>query len=653
MMTMEKILYLAVSLLICCMPLHAENMQKSNITLSSPDNNLKFCFSQKEDNGIFTMYYEILYKNESIIQPSIMGLEMDNRVWESALAYTPKVDKVNSWNDNLIYKDAKFDQHNSTWTPLYGERSQIKDHYNSVVISLEKPDRSNYKMNIEVRAYNEGIAFRYTFPMHPDAVYNKITADLTDYTLPENAKTWNAKWAQGDYKQMTLSEWEDNIPYERPLTIQLPSGKWACLTDAEVSNWTFLNFVKSKHKANTISTTMYESMDMLTPYSTPWKVIMAADSPGRLLENNDIILNLNEPNKIANTDWIKPGKIMRETTLTTENAIACIDFCEKHNMQYILFDWKWYGPAFDYSSDASKVVAPIDMKKVVEYGKEKGVGVWLYVNHHALEKQAEKIFPIYKEWGIAGIKFGFVQFKTHRWATWVHNLVRLAADNNLMVNIHDEFRPSGFSRTYPNLLTQEGIRGNEEFPEATHNTILPFTRMISGAGDYTVCYFDPRIKNTHAHQLAFPIIYYSPLQTLYWYDTPARIENVPELEFFDNVPVTFDDTRVIHDSIGQYITIARRSGHDWFLGTIGNNESHKISTSLSFLDNSTKYVASIYTDNDKVNTKTKVQITKLIVTKENILQFTLKPKGGCTIHFTPASNDDLKKYKAYNKRQVL
>lgn len=222
-----------------------------------------------------------------------------------------------------------------------------------------------------------------------------------------------------------------------------------------------------------------------------------------------------------------------------------------------------------------------------------------------------------------------------------------------MVNIHDEFRPSGFSRTYPNLLTQEGIRGNEEFPEATHNTILPFTRMISGAGDYTVCYFDPRIKNTHAHQLAFPIIYYSPLQTLYWYDTPARIENVPELEFFDNVPVTFDDTRVIHDSIGQYITIARRSGHDWFLGTIGNNESHKISTSLSFLDNSTKYVASIYTDNDKVNTKTKVQITKLIVTKENVLQFTLKPKGGCTIHFTPVSNDDLKKYKAYNKKHML
>lgn len=118
------------------------------------------------------------------------------------------------------------------------------------------------------------------------------------------------------------------------------------------------------------------------------------------------------------------------------------------------------------------------MPRVVAYGKEKGVGIWVYVNQHALMKQARELFPILRQWGIVGVKSGFVQYASHRWATWLHDLVRLAAENHLMMNIHDEFRPSGFSRTYPNLLTQEGICGNEEFPDATHNTILPFTRMI-------------------------------------------------------------------------------------------------------------------------------------------------------------------------------
>jgi alpha-glucosidase len=617
----------------------------------SPDGKHVFkCYQKKNADGTLSVFYTVDYDNCPVILESRLDIQLDNHIWERALAKF--WDQPKNWNDVMVFDNVEVSSYNETWKPLYGERSEVKDNYNGAKINFSRRDKSEYKMTIEVRAYNEGIAFRYYFPMHPDAIYHKVTDENTEFTMPEGTTAWWTQWAQAPYYKKSLNNWEDMS--ERPLTLKLSNDLYACIAEAKQIDFAKTMFKLSKEKSNTVQIDLYSVSDMVTPFGTPWRIVMAANRLGALLENNDIFLNLNDANKIADTDWIKPGKIIRETTLSTTNAKECIDFCVKHNMQYILFDWKWYGPSMDFRSDASQVVAPdLDMKEVVAYGKSREIGVWVYVNQHALQHQADKIFPIYKEWGVAGVKFGFVQYQTQGWSTWVHELVKKAADNNLMVNIHDEYRPTGFSRTYPNLLTQEGIRGNEEFPDATHNTTLPFTRMIAGAADYTICYFDPRIKNTHAHQLALPIIYYSPLQTLYWYDTPARIEEVPELEFFDNVPISFDDTKVIHDNIGEYVTIVRRKNKDWFLGTLGNNNTHDINTSLSFLDTGKKYVANIYTDDDKIETVTKVKISRLIVDNTTIFQFQLKEKGGCTIHFTPATKEDLKKYKTYNKNQIL
>lgn len=144
----------------------------------------------------------------------------------------------------------------------------------------------------------------------------------------------------------------------------------------------------------------------------------------------------------------------------------------------------------------------------------------VYVNQRALVQQLDTLLPLYKKWGLKGVKFGFVQIGNQRWSTWLHDAVRKCGEYDLMVDIHDEYRPTGFSRTYPNLMTQEGIRGNEEMPDATHNTTLPFTRYLAGAGDYTLCYFNNRVKNTKAHQLAMAAVYYSPLQFMFWYDRP-------------------------------------------------------------------------------------------------------------------------------------
>lgn len=272
----------------------------------------------------------------------------------------------------------------------------------------------------------------------------------------------------------------------------------------------------------------------------------------------------------------------------------------------------------------------------------------MYVNQHALMKQARELFPLLRQWGIVGVKSGFVQYASHRWATWLHDLVRLAADNHLLMNIHDEFRPSGFSRTYPNLLTQEGICGNEEFPDATHNTILPFTRMINGAADYTICYFDKRLKNTHAHQLAASLVFYSPLQTIFWYDRPSFYQGEPEIEWFEHLQTVFDDSRVLSGAPGKSVVMARRKGADWFVGALTNNDGSQEDVSLSFLEEGRKYLAYIYTDGgEEVKTRTQVKCLRRVVDASQTLRFRLKPRGGAAIRLVPVADGNAKGCKKY------
>lgn len=620
------------------------------LKVASPDGKQEALLNITQNEGRTVITYQTSYCGRPVVLESALDLTIDNHIWEKALA--KKAEPVQNWFDNLVFDSCEQTARDTVWTNPYGERSQVPDAYNGLIVHFVKNDASKYRLDIEVRAYNEGIALRYYLPMHPDAIYHRILSENTEFAFPEGTMAWYAQWAQARYQYLPLKDWPDES--ERPLTLKLADDLYAAVGEAAQIDFPRGKLRLSETKENTVVTALNDNAtDIVTPYALPWRVIMAADRLGALLENNYIYLNLNESSAIADESWIRPGKIMRETTLTTENSLKCIDFCAAHNMDYILYDWKWYGPSFDFNSDAREVVVPIDMKKVVEYGKSKGIGVWVYVNQHALQKQAEQIFPLYKEWGLAGIKFGFVQFTSQHWADWVHRLVRLAADNNLMVNIHDEYRPTGYSRTYPNLLTQEGICGNEEFTEAGQNTVIPFTRMICGAGDYTVCYFDPRIKNTHAHQLTFPVLFYSPLQTLYWYDTPARIKEVPELEFFDNVPVVWDETKVVDDAIGEHVVIARRSGNEWFAGAITNQEGRTLAVPTDFLEADMEYVLRVYTDDPSSDSPTKVKCERYILRGGQILTFVLQPKGGAAMHFIPASGNDCKNYRKITRRTVL
>lgn len=557
--------------------LNASAQPQATLTLSSPDGNNKIEFSKPGKE----LRYSVDYKGKPVILPSRAGLEIDNRVWEMALGKRDLA-QPDSWMELLTVDSVSYGTTVDTvWTPLYGERSTVRDHYNSGTLHLSRKDKSDYRLDVEVRAYDECVTFRYFFPEHPAAIFHKVVGDLTDYTVPEGTKAFSEQWAQARFDVGPVDSISE--PVERALTLELPDGTWLAMLDADVDDWCLTKFRARADKPSTLESVMYSPVDIVTYYATPWKIIMTADTPGKLLENNDIVTNLN-PRAVGDFTWVKPGKIMRCTKIDTEAGLRNIDFCAEHNIPYMLFDWLWYLPCTSHDGDATKVVDKLDMKRVVDYGKEKGVGVWLYVNQHALMKQMDELFPLLSEWGIVGVKSGFVQYASHRWATWLHDMVRKAADNRLMMNIHDEFRPSGFSRTYPNLLTQEGICGNEEWPDATHNTMLPFTRMLNGAADYTICYFDKRLKNTHAHQLAASLIFYSPLQTILWYDTPDRYHGEPEIKWFEDLATTFDDSRVLSGYPGKGITMARRKGADWWVAAMTNNEGSHEEIALDFLE---------------------------------------------------------------------
>jgi alpha-glucosidase len=606
---------------------------QDSLNLQSPNGSLKFAMAAGEDG---LMRYSINYSNKEVLLPSVLGVE--------------------GWSYRLSVRSITSSKQDTTWKPLYGERDSIHDHYNEEIVTLQRSNNDNQPLLLQVRAYDEGVAFRYSFPENPAGGMDiGIAKELTEFTLPNETMAWFTDHAQGVYKLLPLNNWPGEA--ERPLTLQLKNGLYAALEEAQVVDYCRTRFALGASKPNTIICSMYDRVELTTPFSTPWRVIMVAEKPIQLLQNNDLILNLNDPCTIKNTEWIKPGKIIRELSLSTKGAKEVVDFAAKRHLQYVHFDAGWYGFEYTSASDASKVnVDPrrnpkndLDLKEVIRYAKTKGIAVFLYVNQRALTKQLDTLLPLYEKWGVAGLKFGFVHVGSHRWTTWLHDAVKKCAQYHLMVDIHDEYRPTGFSRTYPNLLTQEGVRGNEEMPDANNNTVLPFTRFLCGPADYTICYYHrpelkPRLaetqnarvlKTTSMHQMALSVVYYSPLQFMYWYDKPEDSKDEPELEFFDHVPTVWDDSKVLDGEIGKYITVARRKGDDWFVGSITNNDQRSLNIPLKFLTVGKKYLASIYYDDPASKVRTKVSIRRIKVDANSILDAKLIPSGGQAVWIKP------------------
>ena len=635
--------------------------------LKSPDGNVIVGFDLKDTDGLRSCpTYTVKYYDHLVIAESRLGLVIKD---------------VGPLEDGFEIVEVSRSSHDSMYSPVYGERETIRDHYNQLVAELKESRPPHRQLRLTFRAYNEGAAFCYTLPQQNALKNFVISAEKTQFQFTSDHTAYAVYSAQGQYSKVPLSQIKNNC--ERPLTVEIDEDLYASVAEARLVDYARMRLSPEQGQPLTLVSSLHGEVHASTPMTTPWRVIMLGRTPGELLEQNYLLLNLNEPCAIDDTSWIKPGKVIREVTLTTTGGKACVDFAVEHNLQYIEFDAGWYGHEYSDDSDARTISVdpkrskgPLDLHYIIDYAKQRGIGIILYVNRRALEKQLDEILPIYEKWGIKGVKYGFVQVGSQEWTTWLHEAVRKAARHHLMVDIHDEYRPTGYSRTYPNLMTQEGIAGDETKPSNSLTLTILFTRMLAGAADNTICYYDRRVDDnaSHAYQLAKSVCFYSPWQFLYWYDRPSIVSRAsrpriagkmpathtggagggrnvigdePELEFFDHVTTVWDDTKVLHGQIGEYAVIARRSGESWFIGYMNGNDQHTFDIPLDFLDKGRRYIAHIYSDDPAVSTRTHIKISRCIVDSLSILKAELLPRGGQAIRIHPATADDMKEHQKY------
>ncbi|MRT93774.1 glycoside hydrolase family 97 protein [Ancylomarina sp. 16SWW S1-10-2] len=650
---------LYLNLIIASLLMMACNKQNT-IEIKSLDGNQILTVMPTSEKGI---EFSVYHNGKQVILPSTIELKSKDIDFRKAF----KLVKV---EESTV---------NNEWTTDLGERSTIPDNYNQVKVYLES---KSAKLNLICRAYNEGVAFAYEIPEQNN--FKKISLDdeLINYQFAENYSVWSTPkrearvlTAQGEYRKIPLSELEEGC--ERPLVIEIAEDVKIALAEAKLVDYARLSFKASKEfefgitssldgklgalKQDTITGalegqwSLHSKIVKALPFQSPWRVVMIAEDHGKLLENNYLIQNLNDPCAIKDVSWITPGKVLREGTLTTKGAYSAIDFVASHNMQYVHFDAGWYGNEMDDSSDATTITldtkrskGPFDIESICKYAKEKGVKVMLYVNRRSLEKQLDEVLPLFEKWGIAGIKYGFVRVGDQDATAWLHEAIKKTAKYKMIMDVHDEYRPTGFSRTYPNFLTQEGIGGDETTVTNAQTLIHMFTRTLAGASDNTVCYYNSRVEKmgSHASQLAKTVCIFSPLQFLYWYDSapmaPIKgdalwgdtkyIGNEPELEFFNDVPTTWDETRVLECKIGELGVIARRKGNDWFIGGINGEKANKVKIDFSFLKEGAKYSSKIYTDDEAVKTRTRVKIEEKQLNSKSSMELNLKANNGFAMH---------------------
>ncbi|MFV0507492.1 MAG: glycoside hydrolase family 97 N-terminal domain-containing protein [Bacteroidales bacterium] len=583
-----------VNVLLCVLLQPLWLCAQSLLPLSSPSEILS---ADVRVNNQFVQI-DLLSRGEKVIEAKTLQLEFEKDL------------EIGNWE----IANQKSSSVNQTWRPIYGERSLVANKYNELKLLL-RSNKNEKEITLFVRLYDEGLAFRYAFDKL-DFWNSILTNENTQFLFDHDCDTWVAGMAQSAYHKTRLSALKGEA--DRPQVVQTEDSQFVAIGEASLVDYSRMKLAKSKDGIGVQSVLSGNVNLDLASYKSPWRYVMVADHPGRLVQNNDFILNLNEPNQISNTSWIRPGEVLREVTLTTDGAYAAVDFAVENNIAYVEFDAGWYGAEGDESSDATTVTidparskGPLDLPQIIEYASSKDVGIILYVNKKALQKQLDVILPLYKKWGIKGLKYGFVDVGDQYSTAWLHHAIRKAAKYELMVDVHDEYRPTGYSRTFPNLITQEGIRGDEESPTLNQTVYTLYNRMICGAGDYTNCFFAERVTEKmggRIAQLAKRIAIYSPWQFIFWYDRPEKAptraggagsaESVIKVDaitdFYCSIPTTWDDTRFYEGGMDTHAVVARRSATDWYVSVLNAGEKRQITLPLDMLNDREQYKATLY-----------------------------------------------------------
>lgn len=581
----------------------------ANYTMTSPSGNHAISFTLSDG----MLYYSVSYQYATILSHSRLSLILDDGDFSKNF-------KIDSTRTNAT---------KGSWVPVVGSKSSYPDAYNERVVHLSETAGRKRQLDLTFRAYNEGVAFRYTIPEQAELTDFTILSENSEFQFTGDHYVYWDDYPQAEYSKVKISDMGDDSM--RPLLVEAGSRYVAIAEAGSLEHYAPMmlnrsgeNRLVTRFRRGTVSGT--------SPLSTPWRVVMVSDKPGTLVENHYLLQNLSPPCSLSDTSWIKPGKVWR-SRLNTAGAKSIVDYAEANNYQYVHYDAGWYGLERDARSNPVTFIDNIDIEEVIRYAGARGIGLICYINKIAMSKyDLDNTFRTYKDLGIRGVKFGFVDWQSQSDMEFLFAAIRKAAQYHLIVDIHDNFRLTGIERTYPHLLTVEGILGNEERatrrnpPENVLTT--SFARMIAGAGDFTPCYLNRRVVS-RSFQLALGVIFYSPLQYLHWYDQADQYSGkaFPELEFWREMPTTWDDSIVVHGSIGNYMTVARRKSDHWFVGTI-TDDAKNLDISLSFLG-SGNYRAKIYKEDPADRKHVAIQISD--VTSNSTIPASMSAGGGHAI----------------------
>lgn len=598
---------------------------QAGVDLRSPDGRIALRINVGAPAGNQgALRYTVHYNDSIVVADSPLGLTADG--WPGNYAgLTPST--VFEWVGTTVTTV------NAPYTLPVAERNPIPNHYSEAVVDLRWRDAPERRLQVIARVYDEGVALRYRIPEQTGISQITIRGENTQFAFPEDHYAYEQFGTEGIYRRVPLSMLRELL--ENPLTIEHGDGFFVSVTEAAVDNYGRMQLAHSAATPRVLRSAPQGPASVRLPFSTPWRVLMIAPTAGKLLEQSYIMYNLAPPPTSScysdADEWVRPGSAMRIVNLSTAGARQVIDFAATHGIEYVEFDTGWYGDEDSPAADATQPIPLIDMPAVVQYARDRNIGVILYVNWTALKLQMDALFPLYRSWGISGVKFGFVDGSNQGGINFVHTSAVKAACYDLVVDVHDNYRPSGMARTYPNLLTQEGLRGSEHKPGAEHNATLPFARFLIGAADYALPYFTEGYGVTRGHHLALAVIYFSPIKFLFWNEYPSLYQGEPEIDFFGRVPTSWDETVVLHDAIGDYVSVARRKGDEWFIGTITDESARILDLPLAFLNPGVTYTATIYED---VATR-QVGQKSASVTNETVLGAHLMAGGGHAVWLAP------------------
>jgi len=616
-----------------------------SFTVTSPDNKLVFVLNNKQD-----LDYSVTFRDKVVVNPSKLGIEFKD---EKPMA------------GNFAVLDHQTKAEKETWVPVVkSKHAEILNNYNELTLKLKEKSDPGRIMELQVRAYNDGVAFRTRLPRGAKAGDREIVKELTTFSVPGDPKAWVVEYGaystsnETEFFERPLSYVNEKTIAGMPFLMDYGNSCWVAITEAKIENYPAF-YIGTNGTPGQLTTKLVPvpgepetgvKARFNDEVSTPWRVIMVGDNPGTLIES-EIIQNLNDPCAIKDPSWIKPGMCAWDHWWSGEVKMEMpvirqyIDLASEMGWPYMLVDWQWYGKFNSPEADITKWAPQIDMPEIISYAKSKNVKiiVWLYssdVNRNSAFKTA---FPLYRKWGVAGIKIDFMDRDDQQMVNWYHDIIQCAAENQLMVDFHGAYKPDGIIRTWPNMITREGVMGNEYYkfsdkmsPE--HNVKLAFTRMLAGQMDYTPGGFlnvtreqwkqqvPALVWNTRAAELSKFVIYESPLTVVC--DHPDNILNQPGADFLKIVPTVWDDIRFLGGYPGEWVALAKRSGDKWFIGVMNNSVGKSIEIKLDFLP-AGNHEAEVWADaknSDKEPKELKKSVIK--IKQGSPLKITLAKNGG-------------------------